>query len=157
MIRYDLVCDHGDRFEAWFRNSDDFEHQAAAGVLVCPACGSPDVVKALMAPAVRRRTAKAHPAPAIAEAPPNRKPSSMPVSSDPKLAEAVATLREVAREIRANAEDVGRRFPEEARRIHYAESEPRSIVGQATPQEAKALAEEGIEAFPLPVLPEDLN
>ncbi len=129
MIRYELRCaaDHG--FEAWFRNSAGFEEQRSAGELVCPVCGDAEIGKAPMAPALARTRAAIDP---------------------------VTMLRALRRAVETNCEDVGERFPEEARRIHYGEAAPRGIFGAASKAEAEALADEGIEVAAIPwVPPED--
>ncbi|SIR46357.1 hypothetical protein SAMN05880582_11466 [Rhizobium sp. RU20A] len=142
MIRYQLSCDQAHAFEGWFSNSDDFDRQVATGFLTCPVCGSPHVSKALMAPSVS--TARG-------------KEQRQQVVMDAARSEVISKMREMVQTIRANAEDVGERFPEEARRIHYGEAEQRGLIGQASLKEAAALIEEGIEIAPLPVLPEDAN
>jgi hypothetical protein len=142
MISFALACSAGHAFDGWFANSDAFERQLAAGAVTCPACGSNDVLKALMAPAVAT----------------SRKRESMPVAAHVgEERKVVAKLRELRKQLTENAEYVGPRFPEEARRIHYNETEKRGIYGEATSAEAHALAEEGIDFRPLPVLPEDHN
>lgn len=148
MIRYQLVCDQGHGFEGWFRDSAAFDDQAGRRLLTCAACGSTAITKALMAPQVvssREKRAKPRPQPQ-----PQRHASHVP----PEMLEMMRKLRD---HIRESSENVGDRFPEEARRIHYDESEARSIHGEASLEEAKALLEEGIEIHPLPVLPEDKN
>ncbi len=144
MIRYELQCDGGHGFDGWFRDSGTYERQAEAGMLSCPRCGSTGVAKALMAPHV----ARSRPQPQ-AEAPAPR--------PDPRAEAVMALFRRIRHEIAAGAEYVGERFPEEARRIHYEETEPRGIYGEASPEEAKSLLEEGIEVVPLPPLPEERN
>jgi hypothetical protein len=140
MIRYALICAQGHDFEAWFGSGSAFEEQARERALSCPQCGSLEVVKAPMAPAVRRRRA-----------------------GSPELREAherkqiYAFLRDLRAHLEANAENVGPAFPEEARKMHYGEAEARSIFGEANLEEARALKEEGIPAIPLPRLPEDHN
>lgn len=131
MILFDLRCKDGHAFEAWFRDSAAYEDQVAAGDLACPICGSSEVTKALMAPAVNSRP-KIDPAQAAA---------------------AMRTLRKVQEYIEKNFDHVGPRFAEEARKIHYGEAEKRSIYGEATVAEAKALREEGIEVSQIPWLP----
>lgn len=153
MIRYELICDQGDRFEAWFRGSEDYERQANDGLIVCPQCGSVEVGKALMAPAVRSSKAKGEPS----AAPSAEGTVRLAAGPDPSIGQAMELLRTLSKHVRENADNVGRRFAEEARKIHYREVEPRNIVGEATPAEAKALLEEGIEFHALPVLPEDQN
>lgn len=142
MIRYSLICDKGHDFEGWFSESGDFDRQKASGYLSCPACGSLEVSKVLMAPSVStaRRKEAVH---------------ALAVTEVQKAA--MATLKEAVASIRANSEDVGDRFPEEARKIHYGEAEARGIIGEASIAEVKALVDEGIEIAPLPVLPDDVN
>jgi hypothetical protein len=159
MIRYQLTCEQGDRFEAWFRGSEDYETQASAGLIICPECGSSEISKALMTPAVRtsrgRRVATLEPQPT----PARERGETVPLAAgpDPSIAEAVEVIRKVTRHVRDNADNVGRRFPEEARKIHYREVEPRNIYGEAIPAEAKELLEEGVDFHPMPLLPEDQN
>ena len=142
MIRYQLSCDQAHGFEGWFSSSDDFDRQVSSGFLTCPICGSAQVSKTLMAPSVS--TARG-------------KESRQQMVMDAARGEVIAKMREMVKAVRANAEDVGERFPEEARRIHYGEAEQRGLIGQATLKEAAALLDEGIEIAPLPVLPEDTN
>ncbi len=164
MIRYALACADGHRFDGWFRSSADYDAQAARGLVTCAVCGGGEVAKALMAPAVR--TAKETEVPASGTAgaatmpsPPPQPPASplALASAGGPLAEALAALRELRARIVANAEDVGPRFGEEARRIHYGEVPARGIYGAASPEEARALVEEGIEILPLPALPDEHN
>ena len=157
MILYRLKCRRGHEFEAWFASSVAFDKQEKRGQLSCPGCGTSNVSKALMAPNVPKRTkrkaAAKKPAekPAAAEA---AKPETQRVAAHHELASAMRKLRA---EIESKSEYVGPRFSEEARRIHYEESPARGIHGEATADEAKALKEEGIEFYPLPILPEDQN
>jgi hypothetical protein len=141
MIRFALRCAAGHAFEGWFSDSAAFEQQSASGALACPVCGGSDVRKGLMAPAIatdRRKEVKV-----AAHVPPVPEP------------EALAMLRKIRAHLTENAEYVGNRFAEEARRIHFDEAEKRGIYGEATSEEVRALAEEEIEFHPLPVLPED--
>lgn len=142
MIRYALTCDNGHSFEGWFAKSDDFESQKTLGLLSCPSCGSTDVGKLLMAPAVA--TAR-------------QKEAVHALAIDQVQKEAISKLKEAIAAIKANSEDVGERFPEEARKIHYGEADVRGIIGQASPGEVKALIDEGIEIAPIPVLPDDVH
>ncbi len=142
MIKYTLACDNGHSFEGWFSSSADFDRQAELGLVSCPACGSVSVAKQLMAPSVS--TAR-------------KRDETKVLMLDQARKEAVAKIRELVTAIRENAEDVGEKFPEEARKIHYGEAEQRGLIGQATVDEAKALLDEGIEIAPLPVLPDDVN
>ncbi|RCW26058.1 hypothetical protein DFR48_104312 [Ciceribacter lividus] len=142
MIRYSLCCDKAHQFEGWFSESADFDRQKASGYLTCPACGSAEVSKVLMAPAVSTARQK-------------EETQALAVSEVQK--QAFVKLKEAIREIRASSDDVGEKFPEEARKIHYGEAEARGIIGQASPVEVQSLLEEGIEIAPLPVLPDDVN
>lgn len=142
MIRYTLVCDNAHSFEGWFSSSSDFDQQVESGFLTCPVCSSASVYKALMAPSVS--TAR-------------KQEQRQQVAMDIARQEAIAKLREAVQTIRSSAEDVGERFPEEARKIHYGETEQRGIIGQASLNEVRELIDEGIEVAPLPVLPEDAN
>jgi hypothetical protein len=152
MIRYALHCDKAHEFESWFPSSDSYEAQRKQDFVACPVCGSTKVDKALMAPQVARKDR----APAAEPATPTPPPSPVAVVS-PVEQELRAKLRELREHIVKTADPVGERFAEEARKIHYGESEHRSIYGQATPEEARELAEEGIEFHALPVLPDDRN
>ncbi|WP_324762238.1 DUF1178 family protein [Sinorhizobium meliloti] len=142
MIHYNLACDVGHDFEGWFSSSDDFDRQVERRLVACPSCGSVSVSKKLMAPAVS--TAR-------------KKEARRELVMDQAQKEAVAKLKELVKSIRENAEDVGERFPDEARKIHYGEADQRGLIGKATAEEAIALIEEGIEIAPLPVLPDDTN
>lgn len=155
MIHYDLVCECGERFDAWFRSSVDFDEQARANMIACPSCASTKIEKALMAPAVQ--SAKKRALIAADASAPGDDTNSFVAGSSPALAEATNLLRKIVRHVRDNADDVGRSFPDEARKIHYGEVEPRSIIGEATPGEAKELLEEGVSFSPLPKLPEERN
>ncbi len=172
MIRYALECREEHGFEAWFRSSDDFERQQAADLLSCPVCGSHAVTRALMAPAVSTSRKRAEiaaaiaAAPAVPEAPPaaaagvpvSLPPPPVPVTlPDPRAAALAEMLRQLRRHVEENAENVGPRFPEEARKIHYGEADARGIYGQASRDEVEALLDEGIEVHALPILPEDRN
>jgi hypothetical protein len=142
VIRFALTCPDGHGFEGWFANSEAFERQRSKGVVTCPVCGAAGVEKALMTPAVATA----------------RKKDSVRVAAHlSENAEATAMLRKIRQHLTENAEYVGNRFAEEARRIHYEESEKRGIYGEATPEQVRALADEDIEFHPLPVLPEDHN
>ncbi len=166
MIRYRLRCREGHECDAWFRSSADFERQRGAGILTCAICGSGDVDKALMAPAVvaGKSAHKSNEASAGAKAPtatgersPKRGGERLVGSVSPETAKLLEVMREIRRQVTENAEYVGSRFAEEARKIHYEEVEPHGIYGEASAEEARSLLEEGIEFHPLPVLPEDKN
>lgn len=142
MIRYTLICEAGHDFEGWFSGAADFDAQKESGFLTCPVCGSASVSKQLMTPSVA--TAR-------------KTEARQTLMMDQAQKEAMAKIREAVAAIRASSEDVGARFPEEARKIHYGEAEQRGIIGEARPEEARALIEEGIEIAPLPVFPDDTN
>ena len=124
MIHFNLKCSCGNKFDVWFRNSDDFENQKNQKFLTCPACGSSDIDKAPMAPNLAKTK-----------------------KDNIDIVKAVSVLRE---NIKKNCEYVGSDFPEEARKIHYGEEKPRGIYGEAKPEEAKKLKEEGIDVIILP-------
>jgi hypothetical protein len=151
MIHYDLICDQGHGFDGWFRNSSAYDSQAEAGLVSCTVCGSSKVEKQLMAPGIPIKSNRKEAAPLAAPA----KMVAGPV--DPRLAMMMQMVREMRKHVEENAEYVGDKFAEEARKIHYEEAEHRGIYGQASPDEAKALIEEGIAVHPLPRLPEDGN
>ena len=148
MIRFSLVCDNAHDFEGWFGSNADFAAQQERRLVTCPVCGSHAVEKSLMAPAVNA---------ARDSQDTERSLPTRPLAMDPGRAEMMAALREMVRSVKASAEDVGERFAEEARRIHYGESEERGIRGKASLDDARALLEEGIGIAPLPDLPEDLS
>ena len=148
MIRYTLRCEAGHTFESWFNNSSAFDRQAARGLVACPLCGSAKVEKAIMAPALS----------AGREAAPPAEPEKSPVAIVSKEeVEVRKKLKELREHIVQNADYVGEKFPEEARRMHYGEIEHRSIYGEASPDAARSLADEGIEFHPLPRLPDERN
>lgn len=129
MIRYDLRCENGDEFEAWFGSIADYDKQTGAGLLECPHCGSTQIAKAPMAPAVvtgRKKDARQ------------------------ERAVAMALASKVREHIRENFDYVGEKFADEARKMHAGETDERAIWGEATPEQAEQLAEEGIAAAPLP-------
>lgn len=155
MISYSLVCDRGHEFEGWFGSSKDFDDQNGRGLVSCPACGSAKVSKALMAPNVSTSRKKEEQGEASATQPSTGFVQA-PVLNEEQRA-MLGKLREIKQKIVENAENVGEKFPEEARKIHYGESEARGIYGKANLEEAAELAEEGIDFLPLPDLPEDKN
>ena len=158
MIRYNLVCDQRHEFESWFANSGAYDKQAKRGLVSCPLCGSEKVEKAIMAPRLAR-TDKSGPivAPAEEAAPaPAEAPTPVAMIS-PQEREFRTKLKELRDHLVKNSDNVGKKFPEEARKMHYGETEHRSIYGEASPKDAKELHEEGIEFHPLPVLPDERN
>ena len=144
----DLRCGAGHGFEGWFASEDDYGSQRERGLLDCPVCGNAEVMRLPSAPRLNLSGARAPEAAAPAPAP---APSSTSLTETAVHGNA-ATARfvEAVAELLKNTQDVGPRFAEEARRIHYGESDARAIRGQATPQEREALADEGIEVFTLP-------
>lgn len=155
MIRYDLRCATGHSFDGWFRSSADFDAQGSGGMLGCPVCGSAEVAKALMAPAVRLKAAAAEVS--TPESPPPDAPAESVALVDKNQAKLREMLRDLKRHVTATSEDVGEKFPELARKMHAQETEQRSIRGKATAEEARALVEEGVEVQPLPNFPDELN
>ena len=160
MIRYALACERQHVFESWFQNSAAYDRQAARGLVICPLCGSAKVEKTIMAPALGRAARKGAPAtppaPEAAAAPAADEKTPVAMVS-PEEREVRAKLRELRDHLTKNSDYVGQKFPEEARKMHYGEVEHRSIYGEASPDDAKALHEEGIEFHPLPVLPDERN
>ena len=151
MIKYSLICETGHEFEGWFQNSGAFDVQSANSLISCPSCGTHEVQKALMAPAVATGAKE-----------------TTPVQNHPTPGAGITThayvppsiqdiVRKIRTEIEKRAEYVGPDFAEEARKIHYAESPERGIYGEATSDQVAELDAEGIQVFALPVLPEERN
>lgn len=140
MIRYNLTCAKGHGFESWFQNVEAYAALASAGQLACPICGVAEVEKSLMAPSVR-------PARTAASAAPARPDLKAPGS------EVETALAEMRRQIEANSDYVGVNFVAEARAMHEGTAPERSIYGEARPEEARKLLEDGIPVAPLPFLP----
>jgi hypothetical protein len=157
MILYKLKCKKGHEFEAWFAGSAAFDKQAKRGQLSCPNCGTSSVSKALMAPSVAKRGKRKAVEKRTEEQPPAAEAPRQEVQRVAAHRELAAAMRKLRAEIEAKSEYVGPRFSEEARKIHYEEAPARGIHGEATADEAKAMKEEGIEFYPLPILPEDQN
>lgn len=163
MIRYALVCDNAHSFESWFADSGAYDRQAKRGLVSCPHCGSAKVEKAIMAPQVasskrRRSVASEESNVANTTPPPSVGADKNTVAMlSPQERELRTKLKELRDHLTKNADNVGTKFPEEARKMHYGEIEHRSIYGEASPDEARGLAEEGIEFHPLPVLPGERN
>jgi hypothetical protein len=163
MIHYNLRCDRGHAFESWFQSSSAYEQQENRKLVNCPICGSAKVERGIMAPRIvskKSRERAAEPAPVPAAAPASStevtSPASTPLMMAPER-ELRAKLRELRDHIVKNADNVGERFPNEARKMHYGDIEHRPIYGEASPDEARALIDEGVEVSPLPVLPDDRN
>ena len=145
MIRFALTCEQGHGFDAWFSSGDSYDEQTEAGVIICPKCGSAEVEKAPMAPAVLRGGGARGP----------QEGESPVQTTEPN--QSYAMLKGLREQLKSNAEDVGKAFPEEARKIHHGEAEERNIYGEASADEAKSLQKEGIPVLPLPKLPEEHN
>lgn len=143
MIKYSLICEKEHDFEGWFGSSEDYDKQRKRGFVECPQCGSKKISKALMAPGVAG----------------TKKSSDTAITNVvSKMPEEIVTkIREIKQHIEKTSENVGDKFPEEARKIHYGESEARGIYGKASVKEAVELAEEGVNVVPIPDLPEDKN
>lgn len=146
MIRYTLRCRKDHEFEMWFRSSDDYDRAVKAKEAACPYCGDAKVQKALMAPAVAG-THKSDSAETV----------TLAAAPDPRQVALRQAMVELRKKVVESADYVGDRFAEEARKIHYNEAEARGIYGEATSEEARDLAEEGIGFLPLPPAPEDAN
>ena len=156
MIRYSLRCDRDHAFESWFQSSAAYDSQVRRKLVTCPACGSAKVEKAIMAPRIvgKKGREMAAPAPAGETVPAVSESTSLMMAQERELR---AKLKELRDHIVKNADNVGEQFPNEARKMHYGDIEHRPIYGEASPEEARSLIEEGVEVSPLPVLPEDRN
>lgn len=146
MIVFDLKCGRAHVFEAWFGSSADYDDQRARGLIQCPFCGDQAIDKAVMAPRIGRKAGdEPQPPMPVASAPP------------PEMKALMAKMAQLQSKMLEGSEWVGRRFAEEARAIHHGETDHRTIHGEATPVEAAALKEEGIDLMPLPfpVVPSD--
>lgn len=141
MIHYSLVCESDHKFDAWFRNADAYDQQSARGIVTCPICNSVKVSKGLMAPSVSRANS-------------DKVALSIGHPQQAQLREALLALRN---KVTAEADYVGDRFADEARKIHYREVDPRGIYGEATREEVASLIEDGIDFMPLPNVPEEHN
>ena len=162
MIRYALRCERDHTFESWFQSSSAYASQVKRKLVECPACGSTKVEKAIMAPRiVSKKGREAAPVPAASDPSPTPGQEVIPPGSTSLMMaqerELRAKLKELRDHIVKNADDVGERFPTEARKMHYGETEHRPIYGEASLDEARELIEEGIEVAPIPVLPDDRN
>ena len=155
MIIYRLRCSKGHEFESWFKDSRTYERQEKKSLIGCAVCGDSKVQRAIMAPRIGKKgkTAEAEaPAPAPAPAPTleQKQMAALARKMPKELREALLKVRA---EVEKNCEHVGERFAEEARKIHYGESDKRGIYGETTDEEAEALAEEGIEFGRMPWIP----
>ena len=163
MISFNLICDHGHGFEGWFNSSADYDDQQARGLVTCPYCDSANIAKGLMTPNV---AAKSNTKPeksgqnltTMARSPASM-PQDMTAQITPEMAkaaaEAMAAMRQWQKTIEKECDNVGDAFAEEARKIHYGESDPRGIYGHTTDQEAEDLIEEGIAIAKMPWLPKE--
>ena len=141
MIRFSLCCEHDHDFDGWFRDNADFDKQKMRGLVSCPVCNSPKVEKALMAPSVQTA----------------RKRDKVALSMNAEQKQLMGKLKELTDKMKQNADYVGDKFPEEARKIHFGETDPRGIYGEASPDEVKELLDDGVEIMPLPNIPDDTN
>jgi len=141
VIRFSLHCDQAHEFEGWFRDNADYDTQSKRGFVECPSCGSKNVSKALMAPAVST----------------GRKKEKMALVANAEQKRMMTELKQLAEKMRENSDYVGDKFAEEARKIHFGETEARGIYGEATADEARDLIEDGVEFMPIPVFPDDRN
>jgi hypothetical protein len=161
MIRYSLRCERDHAFESWFQDSSAYDAQVKRKLVNCPVCSSVKIEKAIMAPRIvgKKGRERVEPVPAPAPAAPAEIPAA--ATSTPLMMaqerELRAKLKELRDHIVKNADNVGEQFPNEARKMHYGDIEHRPIYGEASPEEARSLVDEGIEVSPLPVLPEDRN
>jgi hypothetical protein len=142
VIHYALVCENAHKFEAWFRNAEAFDEQKGRGIVTCPICMSASVDKALMAPAVSKSSGEEKIALSIGH---------------PQHAEIREALRALREKVTSEADYVGDKFAEEARKIHFKDVEARGIYGEATRDEVAGLIEDGVDFMPLPNLPEEHN
>ena len=140
MIHYDLICDKGHEFDGWFRDSATYDKQARRGFVACSVCGSSKVEKQLMAPGIPTKSNRKDEVP--------QRMVAGPV--DPRVAMMMKMMREMRQHVEENADYVGDKFADEARKMHAGDTEERAIWGETTPEEARALEEEGVPASPLP-------
>lgn len=151
MIVYDLACDNGHVFEAWFKDSAAYDRQEKKRQLACAVCGSSQVKKAPMAPRIGKTTS----AEAAGEDA-GEKSHQASYANDPRLERAKALMDQLAalrRHVEQNADYVGDKFAEEARKMHYGEAEKRNVYGEATNAEARELTEEGVDFTRIPWMP----
>ena len=140
-MHYSLVCENDHKFDAWFRSAEAFDEQSSRGIVTCPICNSPKVGKGLMAPSLARA-----------------KSDKVSVSiGHPQQNQLREALRALRNKVTAEADYVGDRFADEARKIHFGEVDPRGIYGEATREEVASLVEEGVDFMPLPSMPEEHN
>jgi hypothetical protein len=153
MILYRLRCSKGHEFESWFKDSKTYERQEKKSLIGCAVCGDSKIARAIMAPRIGKKGGDAEtpaPVPAPAPSPEQQQMAALARRMPKEMREALLKVRA---EVEKNCEPVGERFAEEARKIHYGESDKRGIYGETSDEEARALAEEGIEFGRLPWLP----
>ncbi len=143
MIVFNLTCSNDHTFEAWFKDSESFDHQVEQGLVSCPVCGDCNVRKAVSAPRLGGLSKNS-------TVPDMTEPSSPEMPKNPQLAAYLSAMREIKSYVEKNSDYVGEKFPEEARKIHYGETEARSIHGEASSEEAASLRDEGIEFHRIP-------
>lgn len=149
MIKFTLACCSGHEFESWFQSSEAYDRQAEAGLLICPLCRTTKVTKAIMAPAIPKASSALEP---------DQGQSQASVALlDRRDHETRAIIRAFRKRVFEVTEDVGMRFAEEARKIHYELGPERPIRGQASLEDARALIEEGVGILPVPLLPDEYN
>jgi len=141
LIRFSLHCEQAHDFEAWFRSGEDYETQRKRGFVECPECGSTKISKALMAPAVST----------------SRGQEKRALAMGTEQARLMAEMRALTEKMKEGSDYVGDKFADEARKIHFGETEKRGIYGEANLEEVKGLAEDGVPFMPIPVLPDDRN
>jgi hypothetical protein len=158
MIRYSLHCERDHAFESWFQDSSAYDTQVKRRLVSCPVCGSVKIDKAIMAPRIvgKKSRERVEPVPTPAPAETAAAATSTPLMMAQER-ELRVKLKELRDHIVKNADNVGEQFPNEARKMHYGDIEHRPIYGEASPDEARSLVDEGIDVSPLPVLPEDRN
>ena len=160
MIVFDLHCEHGHRFEGWFKSSSDYEEQQQRGLVACPQCGTGSVSKAPMAPAVPAKSNTRPDAPVAKATPDKAEPALANREMPAEVQKAIEKLAKAQNEALKNSTNVGTDFVKQSREMHYGERDEAPIHGQASLKEAKALVEEGVPvaALPFPVTPpEKLN
>lgn len=146
MIRYDLICASGHEFDGWFSDSAAYDTQSRRGMISCTVCGVNKIQKQIMAPGIPTKANRKSPTQSMVAGP-----------VDGRAAAMMQMMREYRKHVTANSENVGDKFADEARKIHFKESKERSIYGEATPDDAASLIDDGIEVHPIPRLPEDGN
>ncbi|MCP4184099.1 MAG: DUF1178 family protein [Hyphomicrobiales bacterium] len=157
MIKYSLICEKEHAFEGWFSTGQDFDQQNRRNLVNCPLCNSSNITKTLMAPSISTSKTKLQPSEQIKNEPTSSKSGVANSPAPENFQELVEKVRELRSNILENSKNVGSRFPDEARKIHYGEVEKHSIYGQASAQDFKELVDEGVNILPIPTLPEDNN